>query len=246
MPVIFWAVPSVNPRMGNGVARSAVWFRFALRRWGLIGMPISELPPRVLLEVCAPQIAPVTLAAIVQQESGGDWLAIHDNTTGTTLRPTNTEHAVSIARKLIAAGHSVDLGGAQINSANLTTLGLDIKSAFVPCTNLHAAQVLLLDSWRGSGGDLRATLAIYHTGCADDCPPTKRSAGAAYSTSVYGRAGVAVPAIPGGHLASWVLRPRNATATYLMATAITVSPAASPLTPHRGGLSISKQAKVPR
>jgi len=209
-------------------------------------MPIPDLPPRVLLAVCAPQVAPVTLAAIVQQESGGDWLAIHDNTAGRTLRPATAEHAVILARKLIAEGHSVDLGAAQINSANLTTLRLDIKSAFEPCTNLHAAQVLLLESWRGSRGDLRGALAIYHTGCADDCPPTKRSAGAAYSTSVYGRAGVAVPAIPGGHLASWVLRPRNATATYLMATAITVSPAASPLTPHRGGLSISKQAKVPR
>lgn len=150
-----------------------------------------------------------------------------------------------LARQLIAAGHSVDLGAAQINSANLTRLGLDIKSAFEPCTNLHAAQVLLLDSWRGSGGDLRATLAIYHTGCADDCPPAKRSAGAAYSTSVYGHAGVTVPAIPDGHLASWVLRPRIAAATYLE-TAVTVSPAASPLTPHRGDLSSSKQVMAPQ
>jgi len=208
-------------------------------------MPIPELPPRVLLAVCAPQVAPVTLAAIVQQESGGDWLAIHDNTAGRTLRPTNTEHAVILARKLIAAGHSVDLGGAQINSANLLRLGVDIKGAFEPCTNLHAAQVLLLESWRGSRGDLRAALAIYHTGCADDCPPIKQSAGVAYSTSVYGYAGVAVPAIPGGHLASWVLRPRIAVTTYLK-TSITVSPTASPLTPHGGGLSTSKQVKAPR
>jgi len=208
-------------------------------------MPIPDLPPRVLLEACAPQVAPVTLAAIVQQESGGDWLAIHDDTAHRTLRPTTVEHAVMLARRLIAADHSVDLGAAQINSANLTRLGLNIKSAFEPCTNLHAAQVLLLDSWRASGGDLRATLAIYHTGCADNCPPGKRSAGAAYSTSVYGHAGVTVPAIPGGRLASWVLRPRIAAATYLK-TAITVSPAASPLTPHGGDLSTSKPVTTPR
>ena len=79
--------------MGNDVIRSAMRLRSALRTWGLTGMPIPDLPPRVLLEVCAPQVAPVTLAAIVQQESGGDWLAIHDNTAGRALRPTTVEHA---------------------------------------------------------------------------------------------------------------------------------------------------------
>jgi type IV secretion system protein VirB1 len=34
------------------------------------------MTPAAMLEQCAPQIAPVTLAAIVQQESGGNPLAL--------------------------------------------------------------------------------------------------------------------------------------------------------------------------
>jgi type IV secretion system protein VirB1 len=214
-----------------------------LRTSGLIGMPISDMPLLWLLETCAPQIAPVTMAAIVQQESGGDWLAIHDNTADEALRPTTVEHAVSLARRLIAEGHSIDLGGAQINNANLARLGLDVGSAFEPCVNLRAAQVLLLDGWRHSGGDLPATLAIYHAGCSGACSSAKRSAGVAYSTSVYGEAGVTVPAIPDGHLASWVL-PRVGAAR--PRATISMSPAASSLTPHGDTLSTANQAKPTR
>jgi len=208
-------------------------------------MPIPELPPRVLLAVCAPQVAPVTLAAIVQQESGGDWFAIHDNTVGRTLRPTTVEHAVILARQLIAEGHSIDLGAAQINSANLTRLGLDINSAFDPCTNLHAAQALLLENWRASRGNLRATLALYHSGCADQCSPSKRSTGAQYTARVYARAGVVVPAIPGGTLATWILRPRH-TSAGSSSPAITPSPNRSALTPRSGDLSNSNSAEPRR
>jgi type IV secretion system protein VirB1 len=54
----------------------------------------------VLMEQCAPQIAPVTLAAIVQQESGGNPLAVHDNTSGKSYAPTTVAEAAQLTREL--------------------------------------------------------------------------------------------------------------------------------------------------
>ena len=92
-----------------------------------------------LMQQCAPQVAPVTLAAIVQQESGGNPLALHDNTSGKSYAPTTVAEAARLARELIAQGHSVDIGLAQINSRNLPRLGLGVDQVLDPCANLHAA-----------------------------------------------------------------------------------------------------------
>ena len=74
------------------------------------------MTPTALMEQCAPQIASVTMAAIVQQESGGNPLALHDNTSGKSYRPATIAEAARLARELIAQGHSVDIGLPQINS----------------------------------------------------------------------------------------------------------------------------------
>jgi type IV secretion system protein VirB1 len=162
-------------------------------------MPMVDVPLALLLEACAPQVSPVTMAAIVAEESGGDALIIHDNRTAKIARPKSLEEAITLAQELIDAGDSVDLGLAQINSANLRTLGLDVESVFEPCSNLHAAQTLLLDAWTRSGGDLGATLAAYNTGCSARCSPERQLLGAAYSASVYARAGMGAPGILGKH-----------------------------------------------
>jgi len=185
------------------------------------------------IEECAPKVAAVTMAAIVQQESGGNPLALHDNTTGQSYRPASLAEAARLARTLIQAGHSVDLGLAQINSRNLPALGLDTDQVFNPCSNLHAAQVILLRAWSQSGGSLRGALSAYNTG------NTTGIAGARYSSRVYAQAGVVVPAIPGGRMARWAvdgvpvprpdlppIRPR-----------ITWTPKASPLNPKAGGMA---------
>ncbi|MGC8808173.1 MAG: lytic transglycosylase domain-containing protein [Thiomonas sp.] len=190
------------------------------------------MTPAALIEQCAPAIAPVTMAAVVQQESGGNPLALHDNTTGKSYRPGSIAEAAQIARDLIGQGHSVDIGLAQINSRNLPALGLDADQVFDPCSNLHAAQVILLGAWSQSGGSLRGALSAYNTG------NTTGIAGARYSARVYAQAGVVIPAIPGGRLARWAVggvpvprpdlppvRPR-----------ITWTPQGSPLAPNGIGL----------
>ena len=156
------------------------------------------MTPIQLIALCAPAVAPVTMAALVQQESGGNAFALHDNTTGRTYQPQSAQAAAALLRGLIARGHSVDIGLAQVNSRNLPVLGLDPTAALDPCENLRAAQKILLEAWQRTGS-LAAALAAYNTGTSAG----KR--GAAYAAAVYSRAGAAVPTIENGRMARWAL-----------------------------------------
>jgi type IV secretion system protein VirB1 len=103
---------------------------------------------------CAPSVDPHTIVAIGQHESGLDPLTIHDNTTGETLRGQGVAPA---AARLIAAGHSVDLGLMQINSRNLSLLGLPLSDAFTACKSVEAAaRLLALFSKYNSGSPTRS------------------------------------------------------------------------------------------
>jgi type IV secretion system protein VirB1 len=188
-----------------------------------------------MLEQCAPQIAPVTLAAVVQQESGGNPLALHDNTSGKSYRPASVADAAGIARDLIAAGHSVDIGLAQINSRNLPGLRLNVNQIFDPCTNIHAAQTILLRGWNQSGGDLIRALAAYNTGSVGS------AVGRKYAAQVFGQAGVTVPAmvpgIPGGKVANWTVKAMSGLPP--VRPVITWTPQASPLLPQAGSLALA-------
>jgi type IV secretion system protein VirB1 len=144
----------------------------------------------VALAHCAPAVHPITLSAIVMQESGGNPLLIHDNRTGLTYRPSSPVEAATRASTLIKHGDSIDLGLGQINSKNLSRLGLDIHAVFDPCRNLAAVQTVLLDNWKRSGGALRQTLSLYNTGKPDS------RAGASYAAHVYAKVNSPVPTIP--------------------------------------------------
>ncbi len=118
---------------------------------------------------CAPSVAPGTLASIAGTESSFNTLAIRDNTSGLAMDTTSRPVAIATARALIAAGHSVDLGLMQINSANLARLGLTVRTAFNACASLGAAGRLLVMDYRpGRSGDeqsaLQAAFSRYNTG----------------------------------------------------------------------------------
>ncbi len=89
---------------------------------------------------CAPAEDPGMLVGIARQESGLEPLTMRDNTSGQVLRGAGV---IEAARRLIAAGHSVDLGAWQINSRNLALLGLSITDAFEPCKSVAAAARLI-------------------------------------------------------------------------------------------------------
>jgi type IV secretion system protein VirB1 len=104
------------------------------------------LPLAVFLHiavVCAPQIAPATLAAIARTESRLDPYAVHDNATGRSYWPRDKAEAVAIATPLLAAGHSIDVGLMGINAGNWRWLGLTIETVFDPCPNIRAGATVL-------------------------------------------------------------------------------------------------------
>lgn len=126
-----------------------------------------------LSQACAPQAAPQTMAAIAWTESRFDPLAIGVNRgPRPARRPRDAVDAARIARNLLARGANLDLGLAQINSANLAWLGLSVEAAFDPCRNLSAAGVVLRAGYRPArDGDrqaaLRVALSRYNTGHPD-------------------------------------------------------------------------------
>ena len=89
---------------------------------------------------CAPAEDPGMLVAIARQETGLEPMTLHDDTSGQVL---NGAGVIDAARRLIAAGHSVDLGAWQINSRNLSLVGLRVADAFEPCKAVAAAARLI-------------------------------------------------------------------------------------------------------
>ena len=150
------------------------------------------------LLACAPNVAPVTLEAIIQVESGGNPLALNVN--GLRVQPApprDAQEAAEIAARYIAAGYSVDLGLMQVNSRNLPALGYTIEQALDPCTNIRGGAVILTADYaeaartQGEGQPaLQAALSAYNTGSF------YRGFANGYVARYYGPGGV--PALAGG------------------------------------------------
>jgi type IV secretion system protein VirB1 len=121
---------------------------------------------------CGPSVAPSTLASIARTESAFEPLSISDNTTGTSGAPATRAIAIQIASKLLEAGHSVDIGIMQINSANFAMLGLTLEAAFDPCKSVAAGAAVLASGYaggtthEGQQSALRVALSKYNTGDA--------------------------------------------------------------------------------
>ncbi len=157
-----------------------------------------------LLQECAPQVAPVTMTAIVQTESSGwPWTINVNGLPGGSMRFSTKQAAIAAAIRYIRMGYKVDMGMAQIDSENLSWLGLSVRQVFNSCTNLRAAQRILVGAYRQAGANgtqsLNGAFQAYNSG--------NTSGDGHYARVVYHQAGVEVPAIPGGQLAPWVSRP---------------------------------------
>jgi type IV secretion system protein VirB1 len=165
-------------------------------------MAISLAAALTLATQCAPTIAPETLLSVVQVESRFEPLAIGVNgAPRMAVAPTSVDDAVAKARVLIAAGRSIDLGLAQINSKNLSWLGLSLREVFEPCTNLRAAARILQNGYArgdamrvGEPAALKTALSYYNTG------HPVRGVSNGYVDKVTSAAGRIVPAIGGTSL----------------------------------------------
>jgi len=101
-----------------------------------------------LYGTCGPEVHPATTQAIVEVESSGNPLAIHDNDTGTSYTPSTRSHAVEIASRLLARRHSIDIGLMQINSWHLRRRKIDCDSLFDPCFNIKTGTEILAAFYR--------------------------------------------------------------------------------------------------
>jgi type IV secretion system protein VirB1 len=151
-------------------------------------MILNALALAALVRHCAPAVAPSTMTAIVQVESGGDPLAIGDNTTRRSYYPRDRSSAEALARRLLKAGHLLDLGIAQIDSMNFAGFGVNMRRIFDPCINLSIGARILSDDYavarqRYNDGQiaLRHAIGMYNTGRLD--------AGARYVMRVLAAAG---------------------------------------------------------
>lgn len=121
---------------------------------------------------CAPNVAPVTMMAIVKVESGGNPLAINVNGKQRLARqPRSLVEAVAWANWLVDKGYSVDLGLAQVNSKHLRRFGLTAETLFYPCYNIAAGAQILTENYTqatkkygGGQSALRAAISAYNTG----------------------------------------------------------------------------------
>jgi type IV secretion system protein VirB1 len=110
--------------------------------------------------------------SIARTESAFEPLSINDNTTGANGAPATRDIAMQIASKLIEAGHSVDIGIMQINSANFARLGLTLEAAFDPCKSVAAGAAVLAGGYaggethEGQQSALRVAISKYNTGDA--------------------------------------------------------------------------------
>src|SRR5687768_6760826 len=84
-------------------------------------------------------------------------------------------NAIKVARAAISAGHAVDMGYMQINSANLKYLGYTVEDAFHPCKNLAGGAKIFTDAYttcrnkhKNEQAALRCALSIYNTGNSKD------------------------------------------------------------------------------
>jgi type IV secretion system protein VirB1 len=157
-------------------------------------MAYSAAAILALASQCAPNVAPQTVAAIVQTESHGRPFALNVNGGSQPPAQVDAASAAATAQRYIAAGYSVDLGLGQINSRNMRWLGLTWNTVFDPCTNVAALGRVLTQNYNAAivGRDpqsaLRVAISLYNTGSAS------RGFRNGYVAKVVGNAGIADPA----------------------------------------------------
>jgi type IV secretion system protein VirB1 len=154
-------------------------------------MNISVPSLLALASQCAPSVAPETILAVIQTESGAYPLALNVNGGQQPAPQSTAANAAATARRYVAKGYSVDLGLGQINSRNMRWLSLTWENVFDPCTNVAAlARVLTMNyntviAGRDPQAALRVALSMYNTGSQT------RGFRNGYVAKVVGNAGVA-------------------------------------------------------
>lgn len=145
-----------------------------------------------MLAECGPAVSPETTQAIIQVESGGNPLAIGDNTLKKSFAPKSAEEAAQLATRLLRQGHNIDMGLMQVNSCHIRAMKLSLEDLFDPCQNIRIGTTILADFYRQHRTDdpaqsLFRALSAYNTGQAwkgtDYINRILQAAGAGYRVS---------------------------------------------------------------
>ena len=122
------------------------------------------IPVAQLVAQCAPFVAPSTMSAIVQVESGGRALVILDNATGRDYNPQTVQQGVATIDRLLAEGHrQLDVGIAQVDTENFATYGLTPATALNACTNIRVGANILEAAYRQSAAAYGpGQVALFH------------------------------------------------------------------------------------
>ena len=97
-----------------------------------------------LASACQTAVSPETIVKIALVESRLEPFALHDNSDGRSYFPATRLEAFRLASALIAAGHRLDVGLTQINTANFPWLHLSLATALDPCMNIAASVTVLV------------------------------------------------------------------------------------------------------
>lgn len=160
-----------------------------------------------LAQECAPQVAPQTMSAIVRVESGGNPLAMWNNTTGQRILPSTLQQAQAYLAQAMAAGQKVDVGLAQVDTENFPEYGLTLNNAFDACTNLRVGAEILHSAYQTAEAHFGpGQLALYHAFEAYNSGQLWGDAH--YANRVLRAAGLPVKVGSGGGL-SYVQRPNT-------------------------------------
>jgi type IV secretion system protein VirB1 len=119
---------------------------------------------------CAPYVHVATLRAMATVESGMNPYAIGVVNGRLVRQPQNLTEAISTAGELDKKGVRYSAGLIQIYRKNWQRLNLDENNVFDVCTNMRAAQTILLDCYRrassardGNQLALRRALSCYYS-----------------------------------------------------------------------------------
>jgi type IV secretion system protein VirB1 len=132
--------------------------------------PLPKQTFEAIADRCAPTVSASVLKAVAAAETRFNPLALRNNTTKLFISPPSLAAAVQQAKQWISQGNSVDLGLMQINSNNLSALGMTVEAALDPCTSLAGAAHILSAAYDqgSSAADRQAALLIalsrYNTG----------------------------------------------------------------------------------
>lgn len=124
-----------------------------------------------LAHECAPQVHPVTMAAVVGVESSFNPFAIGVVGGKLDRQPQNKAEAVATAKALEKGGWNFSVGASQVNRYNLAKYNLSYETAFDPCPNFRAGANILKDCYDRAlvqfGNEqqaLQASFSCYYSG----------------------------------------------------------------------------------